>query len=100
MQVDIGKRLKAIIKEEGFSQREFAEEMNLSTRTIEQYINGKRNPSGELFASMCNHAVFEKYLSWLLTGNTKPSSGQICPAFSTQEQCGLIAGKIDTLKKA
>lgn len=94
-QVSFGKRLKAVIVEEGISQREFAEEMNLSKKAVENYVAEKRIPGGELFMTMTKHKVFRKYTMWLLSGEVEPNSGQVCPAFSTQEKCGLIAGEND-----
>ncbi|MUK93727.1 helix-turn-helix domain-containing protein [Aliivibrio fischeri] len=99
IQVSLGKRLKAVIKEEGLSQRAFAERMNLSVTAIEHYIAERRTPSGELFIEMGKSERFRKYTMWLLTGSVEPNSGQVCPAFSTQEKCGLTAGEEDTLKK-
>ncbi|MGR5464537.1 helix-turn-helix domain-containing protein [Photobacterium damselae] len=96
----IGNRLKAIIKEERISQRRFAEEMALTVTTIENYISERRTPSGEFFLQIGNHPVFSKYTMWLLTGHVEPNSGQVSPAFSTQERCGLTTGKDNIQKKA
>ncbi len=93
------KRLKSIIKEEGFSQAKFASQIGISTSTIEKYISGKQEPAGGIMLKIVNHVQFKKYTLWLMTGDVNPDAGQICPAFSTQEQCGLIVGKEDTLKK-
>lgn len=93
------KRLKAVIKEERFTQKEFATEMDIPLRTIEEYVAGRSKPSGDLFMKLGAHQRFRKYTMWLLTGSVEPNSGQICPAFSTQEKCGLTVGEEDTLKK-
>lgn len=97
--MSLGKRLKAVIKEEGLSQRAFAEDMSLSVTAIEHYIAERRTPSGELFIEMGKSDRFRKYTMWLLTGDVEPNSGQICPAFSTQEKCGLTSGEDDSQKK-
>jgi transcriptional regulator with XRE-family HTH domain len=99
-QMSFGKRLKSVIKEERYTQGEFAIEMNLSRGRIEEYIAERNKPSGDLFMAMTKHSVFRKYTLWLLSGEVEPNSGQICPAFSTQEKCGLITGENDTRKKA
>lgn len=99
-QVSLGKRLKSIIKEEGLSQRAFAEEMGLSVTAIEHYIAERRTPSGELFIEMGKSGRFRKYTMWLLSGTVEPGAGQVCPAFSTQEKCGLTIGNGDLQKKA
>lgn len=98
--MSLGKRLKAIIKEERMSQRGFSEEIGFSLTAIEQYISDKRTPSGELFIAMGTHKVFKKYTIWLLTGDVDPNSGQVSPDFSTQEQCGLTVANEDDQKKA
>lgn len=98
--MSLGKRLKSIIKEEKISQRAFAKEMNLSVTAIEHYIAERRVPSGELFIEMGKHSTYRKYTMWLLTGNVEPNSGQISPAFSTQELCGLISDKKGDQKQA
>ena len=94
------KKLKAIIKEEGYSQAKFASEIGISTSTVEKYISGKQEPAGGIMLKIVNHDQFKKYTLWLMTGDVKPDAGQICPAFSTQEQCGLMTGESDIQKKA
>lgn len=98
--MSLGKRLKSIIKEESLSQRAFAEEMGLSVTAIEHYIAERRTPSGELFIEMGKSERFRKYTMWLLSGTVEPGAGQVCPAFSTQEKCGLITGEVDSQKMA
>lgn len=98
--MSFGKRLKAVIKEERFSQKNFATEMNVSLRAIEEYIAERNKPSGDLFMAMGGHKIFRKYTMWLLTGDVEPNSGQVSPDFSTQEQCGLIVTNKDDQKKA
>ena len=98
--MSLGKRLKSIIKEEGLSQRAFAEDMSLSVTAIEHYIAERRTPSGELFIEMGKSERFRKYTMWLLSGTVEPGAGQVCPAFSTQEKCGLTIGNGDLQKKA
>ncbi|MCE7576204.1 helix-turn-helix domain-containing protein [Aliivibrio fischeri] len=93
------KKLKAIIKEEGYSQAKFANEIGISTSTVEKYVSGKQEPAGGIMLKIVNHEKFKKYTLWLMTGDVNPDAGQICPAFSTQEKCGLTAGEEDTLKK-
>jgi len=42
---DFGFNLKALIQEEGITQREFADELGLDKSTISKYISGERIPS-------------------------------------------------------
>lgn len=77
--MSFGKRLKAIIKEEGLSQREFAKEVGFSQTAIEHYIAERRVPSGELFMIIGKHEQFRKYVIWLLTGEIEEGSDQSEP---------------------
>jgi transcriptional regulator with XRE-family HTH domain len=94
------KKLKSIIKEEGYSQAKFASEIGISRSAVEKYISGKQEPAGGIMLKIVNHERFKKYTLWLMTGDVMPDAGQVCPAFSTQEQCGLIIGEINIQKKA
>lgn len=82
--MNFGERLKYVIQEEGMSQRQFAEEMDMSLVAIERYISGKREPASKFFVKFSESKKFNKYLVWLLSGNVEPGVGQVCPAFSTQ----------------
>mgnify|MGYP001183595793 CR=1 FL=1 len=98
--MSFGQRLKSVIKEEGLTQREFSEEVGVALRALEEYINERRKPSGDLFMRLSENQRFRKYTMWLLSGTVEPDAGQVCPAFSTQEQCGLTTGENDIQKKA
>lgn len=93
-------RLKSVIKEERYTQKEFSMELDIPLRTVEEYVSGRNKPSGDLFMKLSNHEKFKKYTMWLLSGNAEPNSGQISPAFSTQELCGLISDKKGDQKQA
>lgn len=84
------KRLKAIIKAERYSQRKFAEMVGMPLSSLERYLSGKQEPSTAVTMKILNHPEFKKYTIWLMIGETDENSGQVCPDFSTQEQCGLV----------
>ncbi|NAW59626.1 MULTISPECIES: helix-turn-helix domain-containing protein [unclassified Vibrio] len=88
--MSFGKRLKAVIKEERYSQREFAEILGIPLRSLENYLSDKQRPRLDGVLEMLQRPELEKYTLWLMTGKTNPEAGQVCPAFSTQEQCGLV----------
>ena len=94
------KKLKAIIKEEEYSQAKFANEIGISRSAVEKYVSGKQEPAGGIMLKIVNHEKFKKYTLWLMTGDVNPDAGQVCPAFSTQEKCGLTIGNGDIQKKA
>ncbi|MGR6860841.1 helix-turn-helix domain-containing protein [Aliivibrio salmonicida] len=87
----LGKKIKAIRLAENISQDEFSKIVNISVGTIRNYEQGIREPKSEILIKITNHERFDKYAYWLLTGKTLPESGQVCPAFSIQEQCGIIS---------
>ena len=83
--MEITQRLKLIRKAESLSQKGFANALSISVGTIEKYEMGSSSPSGTILTNIANHPRFQKYTLWLMTGTTAPESGQICPAFSTQD---------------
>ena len=85
------KRLKAIIREEGMSQKVFAEEIDVSLGAVEQYLSGKRIPAGDVIMKIVSHEQFKKYTMWLLTGDVEEDSDQVSPKLSIQEKCGLVS---------
>ncbi|PKF48704.1 helix-turn-helix domain-containing protein [Enterovibrio nigricans] len=87
--MDYGKRLKAIRLEEGLSQSEFSQLTDIPTGTIQNYEQGKRTLNEENLSKITSNSRIFKYTLWLVTGKTAYESGQICPAYSTQEKCGL-----------
>lgn len=95
MSMSFPKRLKSIIKEENLTQKEFGDLVGIQLKMVQRYLSGTSEPSGGALMKISTHNRFRKYTIWLLTGNVEPNSGQVCPAFSTQEKCGLIAGEND-----
>lgn len=89
--MDLGKKLKAIRLEEGLNQAEFAELIELSISTVRSYEQGVNSPEGKNLQKIAKNKRLKKYAYWLISDDTIPESGQICPAFSTQERCGLIS---------
>ncbi|WP_023604594.1 helix-turn-helix domain-containing protein [Aliivibrio logei] len=98
--MEFGKRIKSIIKEERYSQREFAVLIDIPLGTLEGYLSERAELSGKALGKIANHEKFKKYTLWLMTGEVNSDAGQVCPAFSTQEKCGLTIGNGDTQKKA
>ncbi|UKA08847.1 helix-turn-helix domain-containing protein [Photobacterium damselae subsp. damselae] len=84
------KKLKAIIKEERYTQKQFAEMVDIPLSSLEKYLLGKSDPSYKVLVKIVTHPNFSKYTMWLMGGEVQPNSGQVCPDISTQEQCGLL----------
>lgn len=83
--MDFSEKLKLIRREEKFTQITFAEEVDIPLNTLIKYERGSSEPGGKALMKITNHPRFKKYTLWLMTGDVHPESGQVCPAFSTQD---------------
>ncbi|MFV0925408.1 helix-turn-helix domain-containing protein [Pseudomonas palmensis] len=77
--MDFPKKLKAIRKAEGLTQREFCEVLQFSESTFRKYEAGFIEVGAPALLKIANHPRFKKYALWLITGDTAPESGQISP---------------------
>lgn len=93
--MELALKIKAIRIEEGLSQLELAQLIDISKGTLQNYEQGKNLLSEINLMKITNHPQLFKYTLWLMTGKTAPESGQICPAFSIQEQLGIIEPKAE-----
>lgn len=89
--MSFGKKLKAIIKEEGCTTKEFAEKIDIPVSTLTRYLYDKSDAPSSVVAKIASHIDFRKYTMWLLTGEVEEDSEQVSPKVSIQEKCGLIA---------
>ena len=65
--MEFGKRLVIIRENEGFSQFDFAEKLNIAAQSLARYEKNKVKPSFEFVAKLIN--MFNKYNAhWILTG--------------------------------
>lgn len=88
--MEITKKLKAIRLSEGLSRDDFGQLVDIPRGTIRNYEQGVNDPKSETLAKITMHPRFEKYVLWLMTNNTNPEFGQVCPDFSILLSCGLI----------
>lgn len=77
--MDFPKKLKAIRRAEGLTQREFCEVLQFSESTFRKYEAGFIEVGAPALLKIANHPQFKKYALWLITGDTAPESGQISP---------------------
>lgn len=84
-------KLKAIRLSERLSRAELAQLVDIPRGTIRNYEQGVSDPKTETLAKITSHPRFEKYVLWLMTGNTNVEFGQVCPDFSILLDCGFIA---------
>lgn len=64
--VDVAKRIHSVIKEQHFTQKDFAKEINFSSAQLSRVINCKNEPSETLLTGICYK--FGIGLEWLKTG--------------------------------
>ena len=83
--MNFSKQLKLIRKEEKVTQVELSELTDIPIKTLEKYEQGVSEPTLKNVKLITAHPKFQKYTLWLMTGTTAPESGQVCPAFSTQD---------------
>lgn len=88
--MDVTSRLRAVIKEEGLSQKAFSEVIDIPLISVECYLRRKRKLSGDLLLKVTNHERFSKYTLWIMTGESMPEAGQISPSIEVQKECGLM----------
>lgn len=54
MKSEIGVRIQDLLRKKGLSQRELAEQCNITEVSMSRYINGSRIPKGPIVAAMAN----------------------------------------------
>lgn len=74
----IGQNIRKLRKAVGFTQIEFAKQINVSQGTLSDIEQGNCNPSMDTILSI--HNQFEVTLDWLLKGSQRNSSHQIIMA--------------------
>lgn len=87
---DLGKKLHAIRLAEELSEDEFSSLTGISIGTLRKYESGLFAVKAGDLLKVTRNSALQKYSYWLTTGHVLPESGQICPDFSIQEQCGII----------
>ncbi|MGR5241790.1 helix-turn-helix domain-containing protein [Photobacterium damselae] len=88
--MSFNKRLKAVIKEERYSQKAFAKTVGIPLRTLEDYLSGRTEPGLQAITKIVGHPIFKKYTAWLICSEIGTDSIQAYPSLYTQEQCGLL----------
>lgn len=79
---NIGEKIYKIRKSEGLSRRELSELTGISASNIRNYESLGRQIPAETLTILLEHARFEKYTLWLMTGKTNEAMGQISPTLS------------------
>ena len=67
MNTGVIQRVKELAKQKGFSETEMANQLGMSQRTINNYMNNSRKISYEFIESLIR--TFELNANWLITGN-------------------------------
>ncbi|MBL5884837.1 MULTISPECIES: helix-turn-helix domain-containing protein [Lelliottia] len=79
------KKLRDIRTAEGITQADFAKMLEIGIGTVRNYESGHREAGMGIIDKVVNHPRFTKYTLWLMTGQTLPNAGQVCPAESADE---------------
>ena len=91
--MELGKKIKAIRIAEGLNQNEFSQALDIPIDSIRSYENERRTVNEINMIKITNHHRFKKYTFWLMTNDVLPESGQISPDFSILLQCKIISGE-------
>ena len=98
--MNYSEQLKKIRKAENVSRKEFCEETGIPFKTMEKYEQGTSSPGGESLRSITTHPKYSKYTLWLMTGQTAPEAGQVCPEFINKDTTINTSDSISSRKKA
>lgn len=72
--ITIGERIKELRKQKKISQAELAKNINVSAGNVGDWERGKAKPGADAIISLIQY--FSVSADWLLTGNSKNSTGQ------------------------
>ncbi|WP_392586917.1 helix-turn-helix transcriptional regulator [Serratia ureilytica] len=86
MSITLEKKLRAIRKSEGVTQKAMAELTGVSLGTIRNYEAGFNTVGMQTLQAILITPLFKKYTMWIMTGDTAPVAGQISPALSPDGQ--------------
>ncbi|KAB7715729.1 helix-turn-helix domain-containing protein [Plesiomonas shigelloides] len=82
MSRDYSKKLTALRKAEGLTQKQFSELTGVSLGTIKNYESGHNVGGVGTVEHVVNVERFRKYTLWLMTDTIAPDAGQIAPSLS------------------
>lgn len=78
----LGEKIRLIREFEQLNRKEFAELLNVSYGTINNYETKGVTMTENILVKLTNHPRFEKYTLWLMNGKTNEAAGQISPLLS------------------
>lgn len=79
--MDIGLTIKTLREENGLSQKELAEKLNLSNKTISSWEKNRTQPHMEFIEEMCK--IFKCSKSYFLESEFLPNPTDICAGLTT-----------------
>lgn len=98
--MNIGKKIKAVRIAEGLSQTQMAQLIEIPIGSLRDWEQERRVLGSDYLMKITQHEQFKKYTFWLMTGETLPESGQVCPDFSILLELGIISSDADNQKTA
>lgn len=84
--MNFGTILRTLLEERGISQRQLAQELNMATSTVGNYIRGIREPD---FDSLCRFADYFSVSTDFLLGHHSPTASDAQTQQVTQIFCSL-----------
>jgi len=79
--MDIGATIKHLREQKGMSQKELAERLNLSNKTISSWEKNRTQPHMEFIEEMCK--IFQCTKSYFLESDFLPNPTDICESVAT-----------------
>lgn len=76
--MDIGKKIKHLRSESGYSQERFAEATGIPLGTLRN-VESKNNPTWEQLSKILALPELRRFTLWLMIDETAPSEGQLHP---------------------
>jgi len=68
----IGEKLQSLREREGYTRKDFAEEIKLSPHSLLNYENRGRDVPASVLYKITNHPKFRKYTLWLMIDDDSP----------------------------
>jgi transcriptional regulator with XRE-family HTH domain len=98
--MNFSEQLRAIRHAEKITRLQFSEDVGIPIKTMERYEQNKNSPGIEAVKQITTHPKYSKYTLWLMTGQTAPESGQVCPEFINKDTTKNTLDSTSSRKKA
>lgn len=76
----LGKKLKAVLRQERITNKEMAKIVGVTSGSLDSYLREKTKMPASVLIKACSYEGIDKYVFWLMTGETNTKIGQCCPS--------------------